>query len=141
VKVIVLKNKRWEGEMSKGKYTITPDNKNGIVRVVARGELDKKLGEEVITKARMTAAELQYNILCDVRHAQVKVYFTDWFFLPRTLPIYTDNKIRLIKVALLISSGNQESEYRFYETVTHNAGMNLRIFLKEKEAVEWLRES
>jgi hypothetical protein len=127
--------------MSKGKYSITPDDINSIVRVVARGELVKELGEEIITKARLTAAEVQYPILCDVRQAEAIVTFADWFFLPKTLPVYKDNETRAIKTALIISPGNQESEYRFYEIVMHNEGMNLRIFLKEEEAVEWLKES
>ena len=127
--------------MSKREYTITLDTENGIVRVVARGELVKESGEEIITKARMTAAEHQYHILCDVRQAEVKVSIADWFFLPRTLPVYKNNKTRIIKTALIISPRNQESEYRFYETVAQNEGMNLRVFLKEEEAVEWIKES
>ena len=127
--------------MSKGEYAITLDTENNIVHVVARGELDKKLGEEIITKTRLMAADLQYPILCDVSGAEVKVSFTDWFFLPRTLPIFKDIKIRIIKVALLISPGNQEGEYSFYETVARNEGMFLRLFSMEKEAVEWLKES
>jgi hypothetical protein len=130
-----------EDEMSNGEYTITLDTENGIVRVVAHGELVKELGEEIITKARTIAAEHQYPILYDVRHAEVKVSFIDWFFLPRTLPISKDIRMRLIKVALLISPGNHEREYNFYETVMRNLGTNLRIFLKEKEAVEWLKRS
>jgi hypothetical protein len=127
--------------MSKGKYSITLDPGNNIVRVVAHGELVKELGEEIITKARITAAEHQYHILCDVRHAEAIVSFADWFFLPKMLPVYKDNKTRTIKTALMISPGNQESEYHFYETVMHNEGMNLKVFLKEEEAVIWLTES
>jgi hypothetical protein len=138
---MVLKTNEIEAEMSKGEYTITLDTENGIVRVVAQGKLDKALGEEIITKARKSAAEFQYPILCDVGQAEVKVSFADWFFLPRTLPVYKNYKIRTIKAALLISPGNQEREYDFYETVTQNMGMNLRVFLKETVAVEWLKES
>jgi hypothetical protein len=129
-----------EEKMSKGKYSITLDDINGIVRVVARGELVKELGEEIITKARLTAAEHKFDILCDVRHAEAIVSFADWFYLPKTLPVYKDNKTRIIKTALIISPGNQESEYYFYETVMKNEGMNLKVFLKEKEAVKWLEE-
>jgi hypothetical protein len=127
--------------MRKCKYSITLDPGNNIVRVVAHGELVKELGEEIITKARMTAAEHQYHILCDVRHAEAIVSFADWFFLPKMLPVYKENKTRTIKTALMISPGNQESEYHFYETVMYNEGMNLKVFLKEEEAVEWLKES
>ncbi len=127
--------------MDKGEYTITLDTENGIVRVVAHGELSKELGEEVITNARTTAAEHQYQILYDVRHAEVKASFADWFFLPETLAIFGNIKLRIIKAAVLISPGDHESIYGFYETVMHNSGMNLRVFLEEKEAVEWLKEN
>jgi hypothetical protein len=127
--------------MGKGEYTITLDTENGIVRVVALGELSKELGEEVITNARTTAAEHQYQILCDVRHAEIKVSLADWFFLPRTLAVFRNIKIRTIKAAVLISPGNHERIYGFYETVTHNSGMNLRVFLDEQKAVEWLKEN
>ncbi len=127
--------------MSKGEYTIALDTENGIVHVVARGEFDRELGEELITRARTTAAEHQYHIFCDARQAEVKVALADWFFLPRTLAIFKNIKIRIIKTPVLISPGKHEKEYNFYETVTHNLGMNLRIFLKEKEAVEWIKES
>jgi hypothetical protein len=130
-----------EDEMGKGEYTITLDSNNGIVRVVARGELVKELGEEIITQARRSAASHHYHILCDVRQSEFKVSFADWFFLPRRLPIYKASKTRIIKTALLISPGDQEEQYNFYETVMQNVGMNLKVFLKEKAALEWLKKS
>ena len=126
--------------MSKAKYTITPDAENEIVRVVAHGDLSKELGEEIITRARETAAEHHYNILCDARQAEVKVTLADWFFLPRTLAVFRNAKIRAIKTAVVISPGNHERIYGFYETVTHNLGMSLRVFLEEKAALDWLKE-
>ncbi len=127
--------------MDKGEYTVTLDTENKLVHVVAFGELTKELGEEIITAARTAAAENQYRILCDARQADVKVSFADWFFLPRTLAIFRNAKIRTIKSAVLISPGSHKRVYDFYETVTHNLGMNVRIFMEEKEAVEWLKES
>jgi hypothetical protein len=125
--------------MNKGEYTITLDNENHIVHVVACGELIKELGEEIITKASVTAAEHQYYILCDVTKAKAKVSLVDWFFLPRTLSVYRNNKTRLIKTAIIISPGNQERVYSFFETVARNLGMNLKVFLNEEEAVIWLK--
>jgi len=122
--------------MAKGEYNIKLDNKNGIVHVVARGELTQKLGEEIITNARTTAIEHKYNILYDVTQATVLVSLIDWFFLPRTLPVLQNLEIRIIRAAVLIPAGDQERAYKFYETVTHNIGMDLRIFLKEDEAIK-----
>lgn len=124
--------------MSKDQYTITLDDEFGLVHIVAHGELIKELGEEIITKAMTTAAEHQYKILCDVRKTVVKVSFADWFFMPRTLPVYKDIKARSVKTAVLINPGKQEKEYEFFESVTHNLGMNLKVFISKKEALEWL---
>jgi hypothetical protein len=124
--------------MEKGEYTITLDTEKEIVTVVARGKLDKKLGEEIISYARKAASEHRYQILYDVTQSKVDVSLIDWFFLPRTLPVLQNSETRIIRAAVLIPPGDQESAYRFYETVTHNIGMNLRIFFKEEEAIRWL---
>jgi hypothetical protein len=124
--------------MGNGEYAITLDTEKEIVTVIARGKLDKNLGEEIITNARTEANKHRYQILYDVTQAKVEVSFIDWFFLPRTLPVLQNSEIRIIKAAVLIPPGDQEGSYRFYETVTHNIGMNLRIFFKKKEAIKWL---
>ena len=121
-----------------GEYKITIDDSKKIVRVVATGDFDKYLGDEMITKTRTTAGEHGYNIYCDATKAKVNVSVIDWFHLPRTLPVLQDQKIRQIKTAILIPSDKQVDNYKFYETVTYNVGMNLRVFLNEDEAINWL---
>jgi hypothetical protein len=130
-----------EAEMADGEYTVTLDTENNIVHVVVQGVLTKELGEEIITNARAAAAEHKYRILCDVRGVDVKVPLADWFFLPRTLPIFKDAKIRTIRSAVLVSPGTHKRVYDFYETVTHNLGMSVRVFLDEDKAVDWLKAS
>ncbi len=125
--------------MSNGKYTITLDEANQIVFVVVSGDIDKKLGEEIITSARIKATEHSCHILYNVTQANVKVSLTDWFFLPRTLPVLQNQKNRTIKAAVIILPGDQEVAYNFYETVTHNVGINLRVFTNEQEAIKWLK--
>jgi hypothetical protein len=124
--------------MDKDQYSITLDSKRQLVRVVAQGELSREDGEEIITKALSTAAEHGYHVFCDVRKTVVKANLVDWFDMPRTLKIFRNEKTRLINTALLISKGKQEEEYKFYENVSHNLGRHVRIFFKEKDALEWL---
>jgi hypothetical protein len=125
--------------MSTGQYTITLDHERGLVHVVAEGDFNKDAGEELITHARKEAGEHHYNIICDVRQATMNVDFSDWFFLPRTLGVYRNAKLRRIKTALVVSAERQERIFRFFETVTANLGMNIRIFFLEEDALEWLR--
>ena len=126
--------------MSDGQYTISVDPERGYVYVVAKGEFGRHLGDELITKARLVAAKHQSNILCDVRQAQISVKLADWFFLPRRLGVYQDASTRGIKTALVIAAGKQERFFGFFETVASNVGINIRIFLREAEAVAWLNE-
>ena len=125
--------------MSKGEYKIKLDDECKIVRVVAIGDINKKLGEEIITNARKKAAKHKYSILCDVSKADAKVSLKDWFFLPRTLPVLKNPETSHITAAILVPIGEQEQAYHFYEAVTQNIGMKLRIFKNEKDAIKWLQ--
>ena len=125
--------------MSNEHYEIIFDKEQRILRMNVHGELEKDIGEKVITEARTKAAENQYNVLYDVRQAKIKVAFVDWFYLPRKLEVYS--KTKAVKSAILITPGQQEEEYSFFETVTHNLGINVKIFIQEKDAIEWLKAS
>ena len=124
--------------MDKGQYKITLDRERGLVHVRASGEFDTKLGMELITDARKAAAQNRYNILCDVRESSAVVSLGDWYFLPRRLAAYMDWKTRYIKTAIVVIAGSQEKVYRFFENVASNIGLNIKIFLREEEALEWL---
>jgi hypothetical protein len=126
--------------LSPGQYTITLDKKRGFVHVIARGEIIRAVGDEIITKARMKAAECRCNIFCDVRETTVKVGFAEWYFLPRRLNVYKNLKARFIRTAILISPGKQEKIYKFFEIVAQNLGLNIRIFLDEAKALAWLKK-
>lgn len=125
--------------MDEGQYTITLDHEKGLVYVAAQGEFDAKSGGELITDARKQAAEHQYHIFCDVRESRTKANLADWFYLPRRLFVYRDLKTRTVKTAILVMPGSQEDAYRFFETVANNIGLRIKIFLREEEALEWLR--
>ena len=124
--------------MSDGKYTITLDHERGVVHVLGQGEFNRDLGDELITKTLKIAAENHYSILCDARQLKANVGFSDWFLLPRRLAVYRNLKTRYIKTAIVVTRGKQEKVYRFFETVTRSLGMNIRIFVGEKDALEWL---
>jgi len=124
--------------MDKGQYTITLEHERGLVRVRAVGEFNLKLGMALITDARQNAAAHRYNILCDVRESRAHVSLADWFYLPRRLGVYKSMQTRSVKTAIVVTPGRQEKAYRFFETVTSNVGLNIRVFLREEEALAWL---
>ena len=122
--------------MSDIQIELRMDVEKQIVHVIVHGTISKKAGEKIITQARTKAAENRYSILCDVRKAIVKANLGDWFYLPRTLNVYTSTQA--VKTAILITPGVQETDYRLFETVSHNVGLNIRVFFNEKDAIEWL---
>jgi len=106
--------------------------------VTATGELFKADGEQIITLARTAAAEHGFCVLYDVRQSRTKVPIVEWFQLPRNLEVFMDTKKRRVKAAVLISPDDAVDKYSFYETVTTNLGIKLKIFFDEDDAIEWL---
>jgi len=124
--------------VSDGAYTITLNHEQGLVHVVAQGNFNLPLGDQMITAAREQAAQNRYKIMCDVRESRTRVTMADWFNLPRRLAAYRKMETRNIKTALLVTPGRQEDLYRFVETVMGNMGLRIRVFLDLEDALEWL---
>lgn len=120
-------------------YSISYDKELGITRVELIGDLDRELGDKVITESRVAAAKTDSVLLYDVRQSTAKVSLADWFFLPRRLDALKNPEARSRKVAVIVSSDDL-ADYRFYEDVARNAGLRFRVFLNEIEATGWLSE-
>lgn len=120
-------------------FDIKTDHEQGLVIVVAEGEITQSEGEKIITAARTTAAEYGYSVLYDVRQSRTNIPIIEWFQLPRNLQVFKDEKMRGVKAAVLISRDDDEvDKYKFYETVTDNLGIRLKIFFDEAQALKWL---
>ncbi len=120
-------------------YSISYDEDHGVTRVELVGDLDRELGDKVITESRVAAAKSGSDLLYDVRRSTAKVSLADWFFLPRRLDALKNPEARSRKVAVIVSSDDL-ADYRFYEDVASNAGLRFRVFLNEIEATGWLSE-
>ena len=78
-------------------------------------------------------------MLYDVRQATTTVAFAGWFHLPRYLPVLQDSKTKSVKAAVLASPQDKAVEdYKFYEIVTDNVGIKLKVFFDELDALKWL---
>ena len=120
-------------------FEVILDHENRLVRITVYGELYLKLGEEIITTARTTAAEHHYNAIYDLRKTQTIVSYADLYNLARRLDVYANPETRRVKSALILSPQDKAIEdYKFYEIVTDNVGLQLRIFFDETEAGNWL---
>ena len=120
-------------------FDVSLDHENRLVKITASGEFFQADGEKIITIARTTAAEHGYNALYDIRQATMTVNFASWYDIPRKLEVYKDLKTRRVKAALLVSPQDKAVEdYKFYEIVTDNVGLKLRVFFNEDEAFTWI---
>lgn len=123
---------------SMSQYEIFQDHELKLVRVVARGDLSRALGVEIITKARLLAAESGYNILYDMRDSVTRVAMFEWYDLPRTLDVLQKAETRRARVAVLYPA-HSSRDFLFYEDTAANAGLNVKVFLDEAEALAWLK--
>ena len=99
-------------------------------------------GERIITAAREASAENNYDILYDIRQATTTVPYASWFSLPRELEVFKDLNAWRFKAAVLASQSDKAvDDYKFYELVTGNIGLRIRLFFEENEAIEWLLQN
>jgi hypothetical protein len=111
-----------------------------LVKIVVQGEMFLEDGEKIITVARTTAAEHGYDVLYDLREATTTVPFASWFHLPRNLPVFQNPRTRRVKAAVLASPKDKAvDDYKFFELVSDNVGLKLRIFFNEEKALKWLQ--
>ena len=120
-----------------GDYEVILDDDLHLVRASARGPVTKSLGHQMITEVRGLAAQKGYAILWNVVDADIQVALGDWFFLPRELDALQQGPSRSTKVAVVVSPAALEA-FRFYEVVAANVGLNLKVFLDEQAAIDWL---
>ena len=120
-------------------FDIFLNHERCFVRITGCGDISQAAGEEIVTIARTTAAEHGYHVLYDMTKANMKVYFSSWFELPRKLEVFKNPKTRQVKAAVLIDKDDKSiDDYKFYEVVSDNVGLKIRIFFDEETAVEWL---
>ena len=120
------------------KYNIVIDNRRHIVRVTHVGDLDISTAKELVTEARTKAYNLGYNLLYDFRESFIKVSTTEMYFLPREHDLLAIPKATHLKSANIIPLKDKKVDWRFFEVTAQNAGLNLRAFKKEEDALKWL---
>ena len=121
-------------------YKIDLDQDRKVVIVTVQGKISNKSGKEVITNARSSAEEYGYNILYDLRETELSISVADLFHLARNPEVLGNPKMKYVtRVAILSVPDDQNSNYNFYETTAHNAGLRVKVFMDEEEAYEWLR--
>ena len=87
---------------------------------------------------RKQCFELGYGLLYDVTNTSLGVGYGDAYFFPRDKALYADPKHRWAKAAVLYKADKEFWE--FFETSARNVGVNVKLFRKREEAIEWLSD-
>ena len=120
------------------KFTVVVDNERHIVRVTHKGDLDISMAKTMVSEARTKAYNLGYNLLYDFRKSFIKVSTIEMYCLPREHDLLNIPEAKNIKSANIIPLKDKKVDWRFYETTAINAGLNLRAFNNEQDALNWL---
>lgn len=119
-------------------YAIKFIENNRIIQIKNNGELSY---EELLTQTREVIKIQQEKstslILTEFVSVKLDVNIADIFQFPE---LYEQLGMqRKSKIAVVVSDVEiKTDELQFYETICLNRGWNIKIFLKEKEAIKWL---
>ncbi len=117
-------------------YTVECDERAGIIVVRVQGELTTAMAAEYSMAAQAMGTERGISrFLIDVRQARnVETTLSNYQFAYETLP--ETHVARSNRVAVLHEPGDHSHD--FVETVSRNAGFNVRMFTRYDLAMGWL---
>ena len=118
-------------------YDVKIDDRNQVVLCVCKGMLELASAKAMTRDVREQSFALGYGLLYDVTNVSLGVGIVDAYSYPRdTADLYEDPRHRYGKAAI-IYEGDKEF-WEFFETTARNAGVNVKLFRKREEAIEWL---
>jgi hypothetical protein len=122
-------------------HRIEVEDAQRLVRVTYTGDLDLRTIMGVITEARRAAYELGFLLLYDFTECTVGVNLPGGNAFPQNLAILQEPAMRRMRVALVVPQDRDRAFWDFYETTAVNAGLTLRVFRVEGDALRWLRSA
>lgn len=111
-------------------------NQDKYLKVIANGKDDDQADVKNYTDAVISAI-FEFDakkVLCDERELQYNLSLTDTFQLGEYVSQYSG---QLLKIAIVCNIKFFD-DAKFYETVTTNRGMQIKIFTNIEEAESWL---
>jgi hypothetical protein len=120
---------------TKKKYHLSMSVRDGIVEIVATGEITKNdldaLRAEVLKSVRENNAKA---ILWDSRAAKGPKDITGAYYRARSVP----SDARILPCAIVELRENKDFQ-SFYETTAYNAGQSMKYFSDIESARAWLK--
>jgi hypothetical protein len=126
--------------MAQGAYDIQVDSGRRIVVATITGDFDLNIAKAMTEAARTAAHEHEFHLLYDFRGAVILVERGEMFWFPRKLEILKTPGAGRFRAAILVNVAQRELA-AFLENAFQNAGLQLRVFDAEPEALAWLAEA
>jgi hypothetical protein len=106
----------------------------GIIHCLVKGPLDNSSALPIISEAINLGRENNcVRFFYDFRKARLKMTTMELYLLPRAFE-YEKNH----RCAVLIRKNYEAENWRFFETVGRNLGIEIRMFVNESKAKTWL---
>lgn len=117
------------------KMKVTHHEDQKYLEAVIDGGLDMESFDRALAEMNTVMDRHQCRtVLYDLRQIKIELETHEIYYIPQLL---RDEGNSDIKRAVLFPE-NFEQDFTFFETVSTNQGLNIRIFSKEKEALDWL---
>jgi hypothetical protein len=120
-------------------YDVEIDDRNQVVLCVCNGRLDLASAKTMTRDVRKQSFELGYRLLYDVTNVSLGVGITDAYYFPRDIATIYENPAHRYGKATIIYKDDKEF-WEFFETTARNTGVNVKLFCKKEEAIEWLSD-
>ena len=110
-----------------------------LVYCTLEGVPDVEKAVQLALSLRKQASDYGFNVLYDARKMEVpSSVMPAYKFSTQLSSSINDLALRQVKVAFLYDSGQFEEQWRFWETVSVNRGLQFKGFTDENDAIEWL---
>lgn len=118
-------------------YTYKINSGNKTIVVITTGDLETKEVAAMELIIRLKANELKYKIIFDYRLSKNRISITEAYYWFSTHYDSINSKLRYIPSAYIANKEDRDF-YSFFETTSNNKGIQIKMFLDEKLAFEWL---
>lgn len=116
------------------------DHERKLVWISFSGMLTLDVAAGLLQAARAKAAEVGYPIVYDLRQARLLASLVGLSEYPTQFIAPAAQASGYLPAVHLISPDDNPEYWRFYERQAQAAGLKLKLFYQENEAIAWLQQ-
>ena len=118
----------------------TVDHERKLIWISYDGMLTLDVAAELLRAARTKAAEVGYPIVYDLRQARLMASLVGLSEYPTQFIAPAAQATGYLPAVHLIAPDDNPDYWRFYERQAQAAGLKLKLFHQEDEAIAWLHQ-